>query len=105
MGYTVDQWAREVSRDQILVGLLELYSSIGGEPFTESLDKERHGQIDVLQDHSDCRANDGLKKGGDLKMGTLMRGSLQQSDRYVGLIKVDDSRDGEKYLDLRESYI
>lgn len=32
-----------------------------------------------------------------------MRGSLQQSDRYVGLIKVYDSRGGEKYLDLRES--
>lgn len=36
-------------------------------------------------------------------MEALRRGSLQQSPGDVGLIKVDGSGDGEKYLDVRDS--
>lgn len=39
--YVGDPWAREVSRDEILVGLLELYSDVRGEPFIESFRQEK----------------------------------------------------------------
>lgn len=47
-GYVGDQWAREVSRHQILTGLWELYSKLEGSHLLKVLDKERHGQINVL---------------------------------------------------------
>lgn len=39
--YIGDPWAREVSRDEILVGLLEFYSDVRGEPFIESFRQEK----------------------------------------------------------------
>lgn len=40
--------AEEVIRDQIVVGLLELYSSIKGSHLLKVFNKERHDQMDVL---------------------------------------------------------
>lgn len=49
-GTVVSSKVKEVIIDQIVVGLLELYSNIGGEPFTEDFfNKKRCDQTDVFR--------------------------------------------------------
>ena len=46
----VSSKVKEVITHQVMVALLELYSNIGGEPFTEDFfNKERCGQTDVFR--------------------------------------------------------
>lgn len=61
-GTVVTSEVRGVINDQIMVGLLEIYSSIGEEPFTECFQQERRWSTNVFRKIT--QTADGLKKGG-----------------------------------------